>query len=219
MSLHHEKIGGPRQGVHLGLGLHHEEATAMMLGAKSGTLILDMRDAKTGEQLAYFEKKNIITRDAGILAARLFRNSLDPSAAQNNGLTMLAVGTGATGNLLSPDAPQDTQRKLNNEIGRKAFSSAQYRNSNGVAVAYPTNIVDFTTVFGEAEAVGPLNEMGLMSTASQNPATTNPINNGPTGYDATIDVTGKDLMVNYLTFSVVTKPSTATLAITWRLTF
>ena len=218
MSVHQEKISGPRQGVHLGMGIQHEELDRA-LGAKSGTLILDMRDAKTGEQLAYFEKKNIITLDAGILAARLFRNSLDPSAAQNNGLTMLAVGTGATGAILSPDAPQNTQRKLNTEIARKAFSSAQYRNASGVAVAYPTNIVDFTAVFSEAEAVGALNEMGLMSTASSNPATTNPINNGPTGYDATIDVTGKDIMVNYLTFSVVSKPATATLAITWRLTF
>lgn len=217
MSLHTEKVSGPRQGIKFGLGLQHEES--LMLGAKNGTLIFDMRDSQTGEMLTYWEKKNIITRDAGLLAARLFRNSLDPSAAQNNGLTMLGVGTGATGNLLSPDAPQNTQRKLNNGIARKTFSSSQYRNSSGVAVAYPTNIVDFTAIFGEAEAVGPLNEMGLMSTASMNPATTNPINNGPTGYDATIDVTGKDLMVNYLTFSVVTKPATATLAITWRLTF
>ncbi len=218
MSFHHERIAGARQGIKLGLSTQHDEAAAF-LGAKKGVLIFDMRDARTGEQIAYWEKENIITKDAGILAARLFRNSLDPSAAQNNGLTMLAVGTGATGNLLSPDAPQNTQRRLNNEIARKAFASAQYRNASGVAVAFPTNIVDFTTVYGEAEAVGPLNEMGLVSTASQNPATLNPIANGPTGYDATIDVTGKDIMVNYLTFSVVTKPATATLAITWRLTF
>lgn len=217
MSLHHEKIKAPNQGIKLGLGLSHMETA--FLGGAEGVFIFDMRDAKTGEQLHYFEKKNIITKDAGILAARLFRNSLDPSAVQNNGLTMLAVGTGATGNLLSPDAPQSTQRKLNTEIARKTFSSVQFRNASGVAVAYPTNIVDFTTVYGEAEAVGPLNEMGLMSTASMNPATTNPINNGPVGYDATIDVTGKDLMANYLTFSVVSKPATATLAITWRLTF
>ena len=218
MNLHHERIAGARQGIKLGLNTQHEEAAAF-LGAKKGVLILDMRDARTGEQLVYWERENIITLDAGILAARLFRNSLDPSASQNNGLTMLAVGTGATGNLLSPDAPQNTQRRLNNEISRKAFEVAQYRNASGVAVAFPTNIVDFTTVFGEAEAVGPLNEMGLMSTASANPGTLNPINNGPSNYDATIDVTGKDIMVNYLTFSVVTKPSTATLAITWRLTF
>lgn len=218
MSVHHDKIGGPKQGIKMGLGVHYDEME-YMLGAKKGSIIFDLRDTVSGEQILYWEKPNIITRDAGILAARLFRNSLYPSAGQNNGLTMLAVGTGATGNLLSPDAPQATQRKLNNEIARKGFASAQCRNSSGAAVNFDTNIVDFTTVYGEAEAVGPLNEMGLVSTASLNPSTRNPINNGPSNYDATIDVSGKDLMVNYLTFSVVTKPATATLAITWRLTF
>lgn len=185
----------------------------------TGEFLFEMRDAKTGRLLVGWRRFQTITLDAGILAARLFRNSLDPSRVQSNGLTMLGVGTGATGNLLSPDAPQTTQRKLNEEIGRKAFASTQYRNVDGIAVAYPTHIVDFTTTFGEGEAVGPLNEMGLMCTASLNPATKNPINNGPTNYDATIDVTGYDLMANYLTFSVVTKPSTAVLTITWRLTF
>jgi len=47
----------------------------------------------------------------------------------------------------------------------------------------------------------------------------NPIENGPTDYDPTIDVSAKDLMANYLTFGVVTKPSTALLTITWRFTF
>lgn len=218
MRPHQEHVGRPRQGVKFGLGIRHEEM-AQAIGAKNGSLIFDMRDARTGEQLVYWEKPNLITLDAGLLAARLFRNSLDPSATQSNGLVMLGVGTGATGAALSPDAPQAGQRKLNTEVERKAFAAAQYRNSLGVAVAFPTNIVDFTTVFAEAEAVGPLNEMSLMSTASTNPAVTNPISNGPNDYDPTIDVTGLDLIANYLTFSVVTKPATATLAITWRLTF
>jgi len=61
--------------------------------------------------------------------------------------------------------------------------------------------------------------MGLMSTFSLNPAVTNPINNGPTGYDPTIDVAGKDLMCNYITFGVLSKPAGAVLSLTWRLTF
>jgi len=186
----------------------------------TGEFFFEMRDAKSGKLLAEWHQFQVITLDAGILAARLFRNSLDPSASQNNGLTMLGVGTGATGNLLSPDAPQPQQRMLNNEISRKAFiGSPQYRNTDGVAVSYPTNIVDFTTTFGEGEAVGPLNEMGLMCTASLNPEIKNPIDNGPTNYNPTIDVTGYDILVNYLTYSVVTKPSTAVLTITWRLSF
>lgn len=219
MSLHRDQM----QRVHQGVKMSLDFGTYLELGAlqalKHGLFIFDMRDASTGEQLAYWEKKNVIVLDAGILAARLFKNSTDPSPGLNNGLRMLAVGTGATGNLLSPDAPQQGQRKLNEEICRKAFASTQFRNGNGVAVSYPTNIVDFTTTFGEAEAVGPLNEMALMSTYSSNPLTRNPIFNGPTHYDPTIDVTGKDLMANYLTFSVVSKPSTAVLTITWRLTF
>jgi hypothetical protein len=132
---------------------------------------------------------------------------------------MLTIGTGATGNVLSPDAPTEEQRRLNSEIQRKAFASSTFRDESGVAVAYPTHIVDFTTTYGEAEAVGPLNEMGVISPYSDNPAVQNPIENGPTDYDPTIDVSAKDLMANYLTFGVVTKPSTALLTITWRFTF
>lgn len=197
--------------------LKHTEQAALTAKAK-GTFIIEMRDAETGEILQSLERDNIITLDAGILAARLFRNSLDPSSTQSNGITMLAVGTGATGNLLSPDKAQKGQRKLNAEVARKTFTST-YRNGEGTAVSYPTNIVDFTTTFGESEAVGPLNEMGLMSTASLNPVVQNPIDNGPTDYDPTIDVTERDILVNYLTFPVISKPATAVLAITWRLTF
>lgn len=184
-----------------------------------GVFSLRLVDASSGNVLLEWSRPQVITYDAGILAARLFKSSTDPHPGLNNGLTMLGVGTGATGNLLSPDAPQKGQRSLNEEIARKAFSSVQFRNANGVAVSYPTNVVDFTTTFGEAEAVGPLNEMGLMSTYSLNPLVTNPIISDPSTYDPTVDVTGKDLMANYLPFSVVTKPSTAVLTITWRLSF
>jgi len=186
---------------------------------KKGQVFIELKDARTGRILESREEHNLLTLDAGILSARLAKDSQEPNSGVNNGLVMLGVGTGATGNILSPDAPLDTQRKLNNEIQRKAFSQTQYRNADGVAVAYPTNIVDFTATFSESEAVGPLNEMGLMYTASTNPSVTNPINNGPTNYDPTIDVTGYDLMANYLTFSVVTKPATAILSLTWRCTF
>lgn len=209
MSRHSENMKRTRQAVKMGLGFEHRETRR----APKGTFILEMKDGQTGDVLAYFEKDNIITRDAGLAAAAFFKGTL------SGGLKMLAIGTGATGNLLSPDAPQDTQRKLNNEIARKAFSSTTFRTSEGVAVSYTTNIVDFTTTYGEAEAVGALNEMGLLVPFSLNPATRNPINNGPTNYDASIDTDGLDLMVNYLTFSVVSKPATAVLAITWRLTF
>ena len=218
MSQFHERIKRAQTAMKIGLGMG-PMAESFLMGLAKGQVFIEVKDAETGEILDSREVDNIVTLDAGILAARLFKDSLQPNPSQNNGLTMLGVGTGATGNILNPDAPQNTQRKLNSEVGRKALSATTYRNSDGVAVSYPTNIVDFTTTFGESEAVGPLNEMGLMSTYSLNPNNKNPINNGPTDYDPTIDVTGYDLMANYLTFSVVTKPATAVLTITWRFTF
>jgi len=207
---HSEQMPRVRQQVKMGLALQYDDEGPR---PKKGTFIIQMRDGETGEILEERVVDNIITLDGGIAGAAHFKGDL------TGGLKMLSIGTGATGNLLSPDAPQNTQRKLNNEIARKAFSSTTYRTAEGVAVSYRTNIVDFTTTYGEAEAVGALNEMGLLVPASTNPATLNPINNGPTDYDATIDVDGLDLMVNYLTFAVIAKPSTAVLAITWRLSF
>ncbi len=216
MALHRDKTKTVRQGFKMScnLGVYQEEPTARM----KGKFLFEMRDAKSGTLLEYWEKENIITLDAGILMARLLKDSTNPNPGAHNGILMLAVGTGATGNLLSPDAPQAGQRRLNAEIARKAFVSTQFRNQSGVAVAYPTNVVDYTTTFGESEAVGPLNEMSLLSPASTNPLVTNPIMNGPSDYDPTLDVTGFDLGVNYLTFSVVSKPATAILTVTWRLT-
>jgi hypothetical protein len=195
----------------MGFGLSHSAS----LTQPKGTFILTMTDSESGEVLEHWVKDNVITHDAGILAARLFRDNVEP----NHGVNMLSVGTGATGALLSPDAPSADQRRLNNEIARKGFSSTTFRNQSGVAVAYPTNIVDFTTTFGEAEAVGPLNEMGLLCTISDNVTVKNPNPNAYPLRDTTLDITQYDVLVNYLTFSVVTKPSTAILTITWRLTF
>lgn len=215
MHLRRERMPRAAQGVKWAMGALHREPT--LLQPKKGTFIFDMRDAKTGTVLAHFERDNVITRDAGILAASLFGGD----AVNPGGLTMLGVGTGATGDPLNPDVPTAGQRKLNSEIGRKAFASSVYRNTDGLAVSIRTNIRDFTVTFSESEAVGPLNEMGLMSTVSSNPDPSfwAPINNGPANYDPTIDVEGKDLMVNYLTFGAISKPATAILSITWRLTF
>ena len=132
---------------------------------------------------------------------------------------MLAVGSGAEGAVLSPNAPTKGQRALNTELGRKEFAATTFRNSDGVAVSIPTNVVDFVTVFNESEAVGLWNEMALLSPASSNPNVSNPILNGPSNYDPTVDVTGFDLMVNYLTFPPISKTSTMVVQIAWRLSF
>lgn len=204
-----DKVQQPKQGISFQLHSGGEESVSGL----RGDVFLTLNDAQTGEVVQHIEKHNIITRDAGILAAILFNNNLT-----RNSVNMLAVGTGATGNILSPDAPDNRQRKLNTPLFRKAFSTTTFRTQAGVAVAYPTNIVDFTTTFSAAEANGPLNEMGLVSAINlAGPALPNP-DTYPT-YDPTVDVVGLDILVNYLTFPVLTKTVATTLTVTWRLTF
>lgn len=198
--------------VKMGVGVQHEDTFP---NSMQGHLHFHMVDAESGEVLLDEWRKNLITLDASLLVAILLK---DPQS-RTHGINMLAVGTGATGSVLSPDAPDNKQRKLNAEIARKAFTSTQFRDSSGNAVAYPTNVVDFTTSFGVGEAAGPLNEMGLLSTISSNPNVLNPNPNTYPTRVTTVDVSTLDIQVNYLTFGVITKPATAILTLTWRLTF
>lgn len=206
-----DKMGGIKEAVGVG-GLNYRQDD--LTSIKRGDVFIDCYDLEDN-LIERIEKKNIIVRDASLLVARLCKDPLEP----NFGIYMLAVGTGATGSLLAPDAPDVKQRKLNNEIERKAFSSTVFRDADGNAVSYPTNVVDFTTEFLPSEAVGPLNEMGLISPISSNPAVTNPNPNSFPTYDPTVDVTNYDILVNYLTFGVITKTNTFRMVVTWRLTF
>lgn len=211
MNLVRDQIKKIRESNTMSVEFSYEDAPPSLLGE----VFIEMVESASGEVLFKDHRKNVITLDAGILAAILFK---DP-ASRSNGVYMLAVGTGATGALLSPDAPDSRQRKLNAEISRKPFSSTTFRDSGGNAVAIPTNVVDFTCTFDESEAVGPLNEMGLLSPISTNPAITNPNPNAFPNRDLTLDLTLYDILVNYLTFGVISKPNTARLSITWRITF
>jgi hypothetical protein len=81
-------------------------------------------------------------------------------------------------------------------------------------------VIDLTTTFLESEAVGPITEMGILGgDIDINMAVRNPVlpPNGP--YDPTVDVSGKDTLLNYVTFPVINKPSDGRLNWTWRLTF
>ena len=203
-----------RPGEQALLGFVLTQTGSFDLRNAKGEVFITLVDAETEEVLDERHVDNVITNDAGILAAILFN---DPTS--RNGANMLAVGTGATGALLSPDAPDPDQRKLNAEIERKAWSSYTFRDASGNAVAIPTNIVDWTVTYDESEAVGPLNEMGIFSTISDNPLTQN-LN--PDTYPARVltrDLTLYDILVNYLTFACIAKPATARLTITWRITF
>ena len=215
-NIRRETIKRFRTGYKVGLGIHHREENVLRV---KGEVFFKMRDARTGELQLERHQNNVVTLDAGILIARLCKDNQEP----HHGFNMLAVGTGALGAVLNPDAPSQQQRRLNNEIARKPFSETTFRDANGAAVSIPTRVVDFTTIFGESEAVGALNEMGLLSTISDNTSIRNPNPNfagqGGQPYDPSIDVTNYDMLCNFLTFGVITKPATSILTLTWRLSF
>ncbi len=213
MSLIRDRFKSPREGARQ--AMHCSWADTFGICTARGEFFIKVVDGPTGAVLFQDHRPNIITLDAGILAAIVLR---DPDS-RTNSMNMLAVGTGATGSLLSPDAPDPRQRRLNAEIARKAFSSKTFIDANGEPVDIPTNIVDFTVTYDEGEAVGPLNEMGIMSTISANPAVLNLNPNSYPTRDLTVDLSGLDILANFLTFSVLSIPATARLSITWRITF
>lgn len=209
-----DKFNTPREALKMGFDFGHTDGVVSL----KGTYIIHLTDLATGEVLDHREQSNIVTLDGGVLVALLLASGPTPVLPSQRGLTMLAVGTGATGPLLNPDAPDPRQRKLNSEIFRKAFSVRQFRNSTGGAVSYPTNVVDFTATFGAGEAEGPLNEMGLLRTLTLGPTPGTPVPAVFPTYDPTIDLTNYDILCNVTNFSVVTKPANSLLTITWRLT-
>jgi len=182
-----------------------------------GDVSLILRDGASGVEQDRREIKNIIVKDASILVARLMKDNAEPT----KGCFVLAVGTGDIGwNPLAPPAPTNTQRSLYSELTRKTFSTTQFIDAAGVPTAIPTNVVDFSTIYTESEAVGPLVEMGLLGgNISTNLSIRNPVlpPNGP--YNPLVDLTTKETMVNYLTFPIISKPATSTLEIVWRLSF
>ena len=181
-----------------------------------GDVFFKMRDTQKGS-VQEWELRNLVVLDASILIARLMKDSQEPP----KGAYVLAVGTGDVGwDPMTPPAPTNTQRALYSEITRKTFSTTQFVDSVGIPVAYPTNIVDFTTIFTESEAVGPLVEMGLVGgNIDTNLSVQNPVSPPNGTYDDTVDLTAYETLINYLTFPVVNKPATSTLEIVWRLTF
>lgn len=182
-----------------------------------GDVFLTLRDGPSGAVQDKREIRNIIVKDASILVARLMKDNAEPP----KGIYVLAMGTGDIGwNPLAPPAPTTTQRSLYSELTRKTFTTTQFVDSAGVPTAIPTPVVDFSTIYTESEAVGPLVEMGLIGgNISTNLSIRNPVlpPNGP--YNPLEDLTTKETLINYLTFPVINKPATSTLEIVWRLSF
>lgn len=202
-------------------GLHIRESDTYR-SVLSGMIFWELRDGKTGELQDSGSWKNIVTLDASILIARLLKSTPTPNVSEPRfGCYALAVGTGDVGwDLQNPPVATVSQRSLYNEIARKQLQVSEYVDAEGVISGIPTNIIDFTTTYSESEAVGPLVEMGILGgDIDTNMANRNPIL-PPNGiYDATVDVTGKDMLSNYKTFKVLNKPPTSTLGFTWRFTF
>lgn len=215
---HSDKVQTPQESMKMGLAVGMEDGTR----ALKGTYIIHLVDATTGEVLHHSEHSNIVTLDGGVLVMINLASGATPVPPNQRGITMLAVGTGATGPVLNPDAPDPRQRHLNAEIARKPFSTTVFRNSVGAAVGVPTNVCDFTVTFGVGEAVGPLNEMGLIRTISLNPAVTTPVPAVFPAYDPTVDLSIFDILANYTTMGQGTgpigKPNNSVLTLTWRLT-
>lgn len=212
--IHKDLLKKITTGFKMGISSMYQEK----LPSLQGEVFVREIDPGTGDTRNMWSKKNLIVLDSSLLIAALLKDNQEP----NFGINMLAVGTGATGAILNPDAPLSTQRRLNNELARKSFSEITFRDSSGGAVSYRTSVVDFTCVFSQSEAVGPWNEMALMSTISGSSGVTNPNPNfsgaGGETYDPTVDTSLYDTLVNYLTFSVMSKPNNAIMAITWRIT-
>ncbi len=182
-----------------------------------GDVFIELREGGTGALQERYELLNLVVLDASILIARLMKDNQEPP----HGVFALAVGTGQISwNPMSPPAATNTQRALWSELARKTFASTNFVDQNGIPASYPTNVVDFTTTFAEAEAVGPLDEMGLLGgNVNSNLSIRNPVTpaNGP--YDPTVNLSNFDTLCNYLSFPVINKPATSTLTIVWRLSF
>ncbi len=182
-----------------------------------GDVFFKLRDGKTGELQLERELRNLVVLDASILIARLMKDNAEPP----HGVFALAVGSGDSGwNPMAPPAPTNTQRSLYSEITRKTFAETQFVDADGVPVAYPTKVVDFTTIYTESEAVGPLVEMGLIGgNISTNLSVRNPVSPPNGTYNPTVDLTDYETLVNYLVFPVINKPATSTFEVVWRLSF
>jgi len=180
-----------------------------------------LRDTATGQE-THGHVKNVVTLDASILLATFMKGTGAPVpnvCVPSFGIYALAVGTGdVSWNPMAPPPPTITQRSLFNELARKQVASTSFIDEGGVISGVRTHIVDFTTTYTEAEAVGPLTEMGLLG-GDIDPIMTNrnPILPPNGSYDPTVDTTGKDILVNYVTFPAINKPATSTLSWTWRI--
>lgn len=147
---------------------------------------------------------------SNLIASWAFTGTVATVGNHIKGIMTLAVGTGVIGwDLQNPPAETAAQSLLNVELARNPFASKTYVTVGGLPSATRTNIIDLTTTYLEAEAVGPLVEMGLFGG--------NYHNDDGTGPDST--ATNGGTMINFKTFKVINKSNTSKLTVVWRLSF
>lgn len=158
---------------------------------------LFLRLYEKGKLIHYYHEHNIIVNSASILIARLLKNSQEPTA----GISYLAVGSGnASWDPFDPPSPTTSQYLLENEFDRKAIDLTTFVDpETGEPVETETNIVDYSCTMGEADAVGPIMELGLF------------------GGDATATI-NSGTQINWRTFPVINKTNSMTLTIIFRIT-
>ena len=164
---------------------------------KGGEFNKDTQQFENAEIISTEEAHNLIVDSASTLMAR----RMYPGDALTSGMQYLAVGTGVgTGTTQAPQAEALTLAALRVELARKTFSSTSYLDTNSSPVAGPTGKIQLTTTFLEAEANGPIVEMGLF------------------GGNATA-TSGSGYLFNHKVFPVINKDNTVRLTIIWNLTF
>jgi hypothetical protein len=191
MSFFKENLERIKQALHIKSVMRERETLRGLRGE------LFMKGYEAGELVYEYHKSNIIVNTASILIARLLKDNKEPNA----GISYMGVGSGnGEWDPFDPPAPTTSQTRLENEFYRKAIDLATFvQPETGEPTTVNTNIVDYSTTFGEGEAVGPWLEMGMF------------------GGDATSEL-GSGNMVNWRTFPVVNKTSTMAMTIIFRIT-
>jgi hypothetical protein len=205
-----EKVYLPNSSFSFGFGFSEPaQLTAQ------GTVFFKLQDAD-GSVLVEWEKQNTLTHLAPLFAAWLFSGQNPPTT----GVNALVMGT--LGNLDLSVA----EKKKKTFITPVALATAPTVSFVSSSDGRPTNQVDYRFVFGPGNGDrAALNEMGLayLPTPPVNPdgyVFNRPVDSyEPLPETPPPDIRGKDVLINYLPFGIITKPEGSTLTVTWRLTF
>jgi hypothetical protein len=190
-----ERIRRSVESIFGGFHIRHDEQIKRL----HGEYWIRVYDSKTKNLIEERHGCNVIVDSCSILIARLLKNNSEPT----QGISYLAVGTGnPSWDVQNPPAPTTEQTSLVSELSRQTFDITNFIDpGSGDVVNYATNIVDYTATFSETQAVGAIDEMGLIG-----------------GDAGDIPDQSSDTLINYRTFPVINKSNSMIMAITFRIT-